>query len=58
LIKPKDSNLLDWPLNPPIVRPQKGDPENSLYVIITDLYQEKAQWEDLVANLKDYYLLV
>jgi hypothetical protein len=24
---------------------------------VTDLYQEKAQWEDLVAQLKDHYLL-
>lgn len=40
-----------------IVQPQKGDPKNSLQVIVTDLYQEKAQWEELVANLKDHYLL-
>lgn len=40
-----------------IVKPQKGDPKNSLQVIVTDLYQEKAQWEELVANLKDHYLL-
>ena len=40
-----------------IIAPQKTDPPNSLYVIVTDLYQEKAQWEDLVAQLKDNYLL-
>ncbi len=40
-----------------IIAPQKTDPPNSLYVIVTDLYQQKAQWEDLVAQLKDHYLL-
>jgi len=40
-----------------IVQPQKTDSSNSLYVIVTDLYQENAQWEELVANLKDHYLL-
>ncbi|MGK7883230.1 MAG: hypothetical protein AB4057_01220 [Crocosphaera sp.] len=40
-----------------IVIPNKNDQENSLHVVVTDLYQKKAQWEDLVANLKDHYLL-
>lgn len=39
-----------------IIKPGKNDPENSLYVIVTDLYQEKAQWEELVDSLKDNYL--
>lgn len=39
-----------------MITPQKSDPKNSLYIIVTDLYQEKAQWEDLVDKLKDNYL--
>lgn len=40
-----------------MIKPQTNNSKNSIHVIVTDLYQENAEWESLAANLKDHYLL-